>query len=196
MTELPLFPLGTLLLPHGRLPLQIFERRYIDMISACMREGTGFGVVWIRTGSEVAQASKTNLELGAYGTLANIVDWDQLPNGLLGITIEGGSRFQIQETWREDSGLNMASVEIDPARPEVALPETGRSMIDVLAGLQRHPEVRKLGMTVNTGNAWEVCFALLQLLPVGSAIKYELLGLNDIHELVEALDEILTELSG
>ena len=51
-------------------------------------------------------------------------------------------------------------------------------------------------MTVNTGNAWEVCFALLQLLPVGSAIKYELLGLNDIHELVEALDEILTELSG
>ena len=70
MTELPLFPLGTLLLPHGRLPLQIFERRYIDMISACMREGTGFGVVWIRTGSEVAQASKTNLELGAYGTVA------------------------------------------------------------------------------------------------------------------------------
>lgn len=196
MTEMPLFPLGTLLLPHGRLPLQIFERRYIDMISACMREGTGFGVVWIRTGSEVAQASKTNLELGAYGTMASIVDWDQLPNGLLGITIEGGSRFHIKKTWREESGLNMASVEMDPAFPSVALPETGRSMIDVLAGLQRHPEVRKLGMTVDTGNAWEVCFALLQLLPVGSAIKYDLLGLNDINELVEALDEILTELSG
>jgi hypothetical protein len=178
------------------LPLQIFERRYIDMISACMREGTGFGVVWIRTGSEVAQASKTNLELGAYGTMASIVDWDQLPNGLLGITIEGGSRFHIKETWREESGLNMASVEMDPAFPSVALPETGRSMIDVLAGLQRHPEVRKLGMTIDTGNAWEVCFALLQLLPVGSAIKYDLLGLNDINELVEALDEILSELSG
>ena len=196
MTEIPLFPLGTLLLPHGRLPLQIFERRYIDMISACMREGTGFGVVWIRTGSEVAQASKTNLELGAYGTMASIVDWDQLPNGLLGITIEGGSRFHIKKTWREESGLNMASVEMDPTFSAVALPETGRSMIDVLAGLQRHPEVRKLGMTVDTGNAWEVCFALLQLLPVGSAIKYDLLGLNDINELVEALDEILTELSG
>ena len=87
MIDLPLFPLGTLLLPHGRLPLQIFERRYIDMISKCMREGTSFGVVWIKKGSEVAQASKTNLDLGAYGTVANIVDWDQLPNGLLGITI-------------------------------------------------------------------------------------------------------------
>lgn len=196
MIDLPLFPLGTLLLPHGRLPLQIFERRYIDMISACMREGTGFGVVWIRKGAEVAQASKTSLDLGSYGTVASIVDWDQLPNGLLGITIEGGARFRINKTWREESGLNMASVEVDPAFPDVPLPETGRSMIDVLAGLQRHPEVRKLGMTVDTGNAWQVCFALLQLLPVGSATKYELLGLDDIAELVEALDEILSELSG
>ena len=196
MIELPLFPLGTLLLPHGRLPLQIFERRYVDMISACMREGTEFGVVWIKKGSEVAQASKTNIDLGVYGTLASIVDWDQLPNGLLGITIEGGARFHIEKTWREDSGLNMASVDIDPAPPEVPLPEEGRSMIDVLAGLQRHPEVRKLGMTVDTGNAWQVCFALLQLLPVDSAIKYQLLGLSEINDLVEAVDEILTELSG
>lgn len=69
-------------------------------------------------------------------------------------------------------------------------------MIDVLAGLQRHPEVRKLGMTVDTGNAWQVCFALLQLLPVDSAVKYQLLGLSEINALVEAVDEILTELSG
>jgi Lon protease-like protein len=115
--DLPLFPLGTLLLPHGRLPLQIFERRYIDMISKCMREGTRFGVVWIKKGSEVAQASKTNLHLGAYGTVANIVDWDQLPNGLLGITIEGEARFHVKNTWREDSGLNMAAVAIDPIPP-------------------------------------------------------------------------------
>lgn len=196
MINLPLFPLGTLLLPHGRLPLRIFERRYIDMISTCMREGAGFGVVWIRKGYEVAQASKTNLDLGAYGTVASIVDWDQLPDGLLGITIEGGARFHIKETWREDSGLNMASVEIDSALPEVPLPEAGRSMIDVLAGLQRHPEVRKLGMTLDTGNAWQVCFALLQLLPVDNSTKYDLLGLSDIHELVESLDEILSELSG
>lgn len=196
MTDLPLFPLGTLLLPHGRLPLQIFERRYIDMISKCMREGTRFGVVWIKKGSEVAQASKTNLDLGAYGTVANIVDWDQLPNGLLGITIEGEARFHVKNTWREDSGLNMAAVAIDPIPPATPLPEGGRSMIDVLAGLQRHPEVKKLGMTVDTGNAWQVCFALLQLLPVDSATKYQLLELNDIDELVEALDEILSELSG
>ena len=196
MTDIPLFPLGTVLFPSGRLPLQIFERRYVDMISKCMREGSGFGVVWIRRGSEVAEASVTNLDLGDYGTMATIVDWDQLPNGLLGITIEGTQRFHIEEVWREDSGLNMARVDIEPSLDAVEIPEEGRSMIGVLAGLQHHPEVRRLGLTVDTGNAWNICHVLTQLLPVDNSVKYELLGITDINVYVDELDELLSELSG
>ena len=196
MTDIPLFPLGTVLFPSGRLPLQIFERRYVDMISKCMREGAGFGVVWLRRGSEVAEASVTNLDLGDYGTMATIVDWDQLPNGLLGITIEGAERFHIEEGWREDSGLNMARVDIEPSPDVVEIPEEGRSMIDVLAGLLRHPEVRRLGFTVDTGNAWNICHALTQLLPIDNSVKYELLGITDINVYVDELDELLSELSG
>jgi len=166
------------------------------MISKCMREGAGFGVVWIRRGSEVAEASVTNLDLGDYGTMATIVDWDQLPNGLLGITIEGAERFHIEEVWREDSGLNMARVDIEPSPDVVEIPEEGRSMIDVLAGLQRHPEVRRLGLTVDTGNAWNICHALTQLLPIDNSVKYELLGITDINVYVNELDELLSELSG
>ena len=196
MTDIPLFPLGTVLFPSGRLPLQIFERRYVDMISKCMREGAGFGVVWLRRGSEVAEASVTNLDLGDYGTMATIVDWDQLPNGLLGITIEGAERFHIEKVWREDSGLNMARVDIEPSPDVVEIPEEGRSMIDVLAGLQRHPEVRRLGLTVDTGNAWNICHVLTQLLPIDNSVKYELLGITDINVYVDELDELLSELSG
>ena len=196
MTDIPLFPLGTVLFPSGRLPLQIFERRYVDMISKCMREGAGFGVVWIRRGSEVAEASVTNLDLGDYGTMATIVDWDQLPNGLLGITIEGAERFHIEKVWREDSGLNMARVDIQPSPDVVEIPKEGRSMIDVLAGLQRHPEVRRLGLTVDTGNAWNICHVLTQLLPIDNSVKYELLGITDINVYVDELDELLSELSG
>ncbi|MEC7492946.1 MAG: LON peptidase substrate-binding domain-containing protein, partial [Pseudomonadota bacterium] len=170
--------------------------RYVDMISKCMREGSGFGVVWIRRGSEVAEASVTNLDLGDYGTMATIVDWDQLPNGLLGITIEGTQRFHIEEVWREDSGLNMARVDIEPSLDAVEIPEEGRSMIDVLAGLQRHPEVRRLGLTVDTGNAWNICHVLTQLLPIDNSVKYELLGITDINVYVDELDELLSELSG
>ena len=186
----------SVLFPSGRLPLQIFERRYVDMISKCMREGAGFGVVWIRRGLEVAEASVTNLDLGDYGTMATIVDWDQLPNGLLGITIEGAERFHIEEVWREDSGLNMARVDIEPSPDVVEIPEEGRSMIDVLAGLQRHPEVRRLGLTVDTGSAWNICHVLTQLLPIANSVKYELLGITDINVYVDELDELLSELSG
>ena len=166
------------------------------MISKCMREGTGFGVVWIRRGTEVAEASVTNLDLGDYGTMATIVDWDQLSNGLLGITIEGAERFHIDEVWREDSGLNMARVDVEPRPDSVEIPEEGRSMIDVLAGLQRHPEVRRLGLTVDTGNAWNICHVLTQLLPIDNSVKYELLGITDINVYVDELDELLSELSG
>lgn len=196
LTNIPLFPLGTVLFPSGRLPLQIFERRYIDMIAQCMRDGVGFGVVWIRRGSEVAEASVTNLDLGDYGTMANIVDWDQLPNGLLGITVEGAERFHIEEVWRESSGLTRAHVDIEPRSEPARVSDEGRSMIDVLAGLQRHPEVRRLGHTVDTTNCWEVCHVLSQLLPIDNSVKYELLGITDIHVYIEELDTLLSELSG
>ena len=127
--------------------------------------------------------------------MATIVDWDQLPNGLLGITIEGPA-FPYRRGWREDSGLNMARVDIEPSPDAVEIPEEGRSMIDVLAGLQRHPEVRRLGLTVDTGNAWNICHVLTQLLPIDNSVKYELLGITDINVYVDELDELLSELSG
>ena len=64
-------------------------------------------------------------------------------------------------------------------------------MIDVLAGLQRHPEVRRLGLTVDTGNAWNICHVLTQLLPIDNSVKYELLGISSAmgsHRMAWALN--------
>ena len=71
MTEtLPLFPLNAVLFPGGYLPLRIFEARYLDMISTCLRQGSGFGVCLIRSGKEVGNAA----EIHHIGTQATIVD--------------------------------------------------------------------------------------------------------------------------
>ena len=51
--DLPLFPLHTVLFPGGRLPLRIFEQRYMDMAKACLKDGSPFGVCLIREGEEV-----------------------------------------------------------------------------------------------------------------------------------------------
>ena len=87
METIALFPLNSVMFPKGRVSLQIFESRYVDMIRQCLRETSGFGVVLIATGSEVARSGE-KLDVHRVGTYCEIVDWNQLPNGLLGITAE------------------------------------------------------------------------------------------------------------
>jgi hypothetical protein len=107
MPSIPLFPLNTVLFPEGRLPLRIFEARYIDMVGACMRDGTGFGVVLIREGVEAGGPART-FEIG---TCARIVDFDQPDQGLLGITVQGERRFRIGSQSVETDGLHTAEIE-------------------------------------------------------------------------------------
>ena len=80
--KLPLFPLDTVLFPGCTLDLQIFEARYLDMVSSCLKAGHGFGVVRLIEGSEVGLAAS---EYASTGCEALIRDWQQRPNGLLGI---------------------------------------------------------------------------------------------------------------
>ncbi len=76
MSELPLFPLQTVLLPGGKLALRVFEARYLDMVARCLRGANRFGVVAIREGAEVGAATTYDR-----GTSAEIVDWHQEPGG-------------------------------------------------------------------------------------------------------------------
>jgi Lon protease-like protein len=92
------------------MPLQIFEQRYLDLVRDSMKNAEPFGVVWIRSGSEVAQVERTGPDLGDYGTCARIVDWDQLPNGLLGITIEGAERFDLFTSYPMDCWASLSRV--------------------------------------------------------------------------------------
>ncbi|MBK8182353.1 MAG: LON peptidase substrate-binding domain-containing protein [Candidatus Competibacteraceae bacterium] len=90
--ELPLFPLKTVLFPGGVLPLRIFEIRYLDMISACLRTNSGFGVVAIYEGRE---AGSVPTSIYPIGTLARIVDFERLDDGLLGILCLGIQRLRV-----------------------------------------------------------------------------------------------------
>ena len=226
MSEMPLFPLSAVLMPHGRIPLQIFEQRYLDLVRDCMKSNTGFGVVWLRRGSEVADPGRASPgraspgratpgratpgratpgqtrpgraapELGDYGTCARIVDWDQLPNGLLGITIEGGEVFELLDSHTLPSGLVMGETnQRTPPEPGPMIPAWA-ALEDVLRGLENHPHVQGMGLTIDYRDAWQVGYALAQLLPLEESVKYELLGLENLEELMRELDLILNQLSG
>ena len=196
MTELPLFPLSGVLLPYGRMPLQIFEPRYLDLVRDCMKSDSPFGVVWIRRGAEVAQRGRASAELGDYGTSARIVDWDQLSNGLLGITIEGAGRFELFETSTRSNGLVVGQVELKPAVVPAPMSDVWVSLLDVLRSLETHPHVERMKLRVDYNDAWQVAYTLVQLLPLDEALKYELLGIDSIDVLMAELQALLNQISG
>ena len=106
--DYPLFPLDTVLFPGCVLDLQIFEARYLDMVSACMRRGEGFGVVAILEGREVGEAASRFSTLGCE---AVIRDFQQRSNGLLGIRVEGVRRLRVGAVAVRPDQLTLAEVD-------------------------------------------------------------------------------------
>ena len=161
--EIPLFPLNTVLFPGGPLPLRIFETRYTDMVRRCMRSQSGFGVVLIREGSEAGAVART----ADSGTLARIVDFNQLSDGLLGITCIGGERFAVQRRRRTPDGLNMADVRWLAPAPLQAVAPQHTHLADILRKLL--PQLGDVYQFVKPqlDNADWVGCRLAEILPVG-----------------------------
>ena len=117
--ELPLFPLNTVLFPGGVLPLRIFESRYLDMVKDCVREQGEFVVCLIREGQEVGATARHF----AIGTACQIIDWETLPEGLLGITVRGNRRVKINNVEMRANQLLVGEVDALEEDQDEMLPE-------------------------------------------------------------------------
>lgn len=93
LQEMPLFPLHTVLFPGAELQLNVFEDRYKGMIRHCIDFETPFGVVLIRSGSEVGGPAEPYM----VGTAARVVQVYELAEGKLDVKVEGMSRFRIRK---------------------------------------------------------------------------------------------------
>ncbi len=195
----PLFPLHIVLFPAGRHKLQIFERRYIDMVSESLKSGTPFGICSLQAGEETRVAGSRQT-VSRVGTLARIIDWDQLENGLLGITIEGTTKFRVEDCWESESDLLMAKVVLssdDTIDGEpVAYGEEYDALVEVLRGLESHPMVVAKKLDIEYENLWQLGWHLSELVPMGDRPKQVLLELDDPRERAASLLELLKEMSG
>lgn len=98
MPTLPLFPLGAVLAPSERLPLRVFERRYVallrDLLRARRQSGVAeFGVIGIRAGHEVGEGNVVALH--AVGTAARLVEVSERNDGSYDVVAEGARRFRL-----------------------------------------------------------------------------------------------------
>lgn len=167
MIELPLFPLKTVLLPGNTLSLKIFEPRYIDMIANCMREESNFGVILIYKGEE----TESNSEIHSVGTIASIYDWQNRSDGLLGITVLGMHRFEIEETLTKSNGLTIATVNVLDEESKKEVPGQYRYMQELL----EHISQQEASIFNPDDGFAEILYQLIYLMPLDSTLKQRLL---------------------
>jgi Lon protease-like protein len=197
LREIHLFPLHEVMFPGGRMDLQIFERRYIDLVSHCLKNNSGFGVCLLQRGEETMQLGRKQT-VHSTGTYASIADWDQLPNGLLGITIEGSGKFKIEKCWQDDSGVLKALVHFSTTDSVdvqlIPLAKQFSELVELLHKLGDHPLVEKKQLTINYNNLWHLGWRLSELIPVELEKKQELLELDDPWERIESIKQLVADL--
>jgi hypothetical protein len=186
MRALPLFPLKTVLFPGGRLPLRIFERRYMDMAKACLRDGTPFGVCLIREGAEVGSPA-TPVEVGC---LARIAAWDMPQLGMLHITARGEQRFRILERRVQPDGLARADVELLSEDADAPIPESCAHCVRLLERVIEQQSLLFEPPHRLDSASW-VSSRLAELLPLPLPAKQELLELPDARTRIERLNMLL-----
>lgn len=170
---MPIFPLPLVMFPEVRLPLQIFEPRYLDLVKQSLHSDMPFGIVC------------SSPELQSVGTAVKIVDFFQKDNGLLGIVCEGLHRFDLKpvEGVFEDRINYATTVELTNDGPEDVAIEHAE-LIDIVDNLLDHEVVRELNYpNLPRQEAWFdqghlLSMHLAYLLPMDLALKNELLREN------------------
>jgi len=187
MDDIALFPLGTVLFPGGLLPLRIFEPRYVDMVGRCMRTGEVFGAVLIQDGAETDSGVTT----ASVGTSAQVVDFQALPDGLLGLLCRGERRFRIHERRAQADGLNRAEVEWLPATPLTPVDAQFQALIPILRKVMASLSNIARFIEPRYDDAEWVSHRLAELLPLDSAQQQRLLELTDPNERLRVLAPLI-----
>jgi len=181
--RIPLFPLHNVLFPGGVLPLRIFEPRYLEMVSACMKEGTGFGIALILSGSEVGEAAKT-YDIGSY---ARIIDWNMRDDGFLGISVQSEQRFRILASEVRPNQLIYAEVEMLEERQSQAFPQEYRAAVALLRDIINKVGGHYAEIPPRYDDPLWVSGRLAELLPIEPLQKQHLLQMDDPLQRLERL---------
>lgn len=187
-TDIPLFPLNTVLFPDGYLPLRIFEQRYLDMVRDCSARGGFFGVCLVGSSEETNRPATHH----RVGTTAEICDFSTLDDGLLGITARGRQKFIIQTTRMRDNGLLMGEVELLDEGSVVEVTEQYSVLSMVTARFMelmgdQYPDFQPRQLQ----DASWVGYRLAELLPLENEEKQVLLQIGDPLERLQLLIDVM-----
>ena len=192
--ELPLFPLGAVLFPKGLLHLKVFEARYLDLMSHCMRTMSPFGVVCLRQGGDVRGSDDDKVRFETIGVMAHLQDVDAEQTGILRVRCHGGSRFSLTAPRQRADGLWLARIrplaEDEPAAVPPELAGAAKALgqaIQSLLAQDQHP----FAPPFRLDDAGWVANRWCEILPISAAAKQRLMALDEPVLRLKLVDEYL-----
>lgn len=185
-----LFPLSSTVLPDGKMKLRIFEPRYQRMVKQCCEQNISFGMCLVDSSGGVSR-------LSSLGTEVEIIDFDSLSDGLLGITVLGLQRFTIKQVRVEEDGLRIASVEQLTQWPTIELKAPQKYIGDQLQLVHRQfPELGELYPESDYQDANWVARRWLEILPLSVKQFDHLAGTQNCVAAMRFLSEVVEKASG
>lgn len=171
MNELALFPLNSFILPEGRMRLRVFERRYVRLICEASSGKRNFAIAQINP--YVAQQHPERIL--SLATAVRIDDFEQLDDGLLGVTVIGVEKVLITNRWQESDGLNVADTQALTTWPKHDIANEYHPLVKQLEKLlQQYPELMALYPEPKYHDAAWLASRYLELLPMKPALKQQL----------------------
>jgi Lon protease-like protein len=147
--EIPVFPLpGALLLPRARLPLNIFEPRYLAMTEDALGAGRMFGMIQPEPGAPRGPTGPGMYRVGCLGRLSS---FSETEDGRFLITLTGVARFRVAEELAMRRGYRRVRADYAPYRTDLDLSAAAPPLDREALVAALRPFFRTRGIEVN----WE-----------------------------------------
>lgn len=186
----PLFPLSAHIFPGGRMALRIFEARYLRMVKEALREERGFGICMVNSKGDKA----LNQHIYPIGTYVEVVDFDMLEDGLLGLTVEGRYLFNIDHIDTESDGLRVGQCnKLTTWNNDTFIGRDDDIMLSSRLNqiIENYPELSTMYDAPELDNLSWVVYRWLELLPIKASDKQQLLGENEPGKVLTFLEELV-----
>jgi Lon protease-like protein len=192
MPVMPMFPLGSVLMPAMPLPLRIFEPRYLKLLGDLVAEETPeFGVVLIERGQEVGGGEKRM----SLGTIASVTDIGTSEE-FYGLESVGSKRFRVN-AWLPDDPYPIADIDFlpdliwdDTLMPSRVHLET--KVRQLLAFASEFGDLQYSSDVELSEDPMEACWQLAGVLPIGQLDQMDLLASQSAEELISRTYETVT----
>lgn len=189
---MPMFPLGSVLLPAMPLPLRIFEPRYLKLLGDLMGlENPEFGVVLIERGTEVG-GGDARMQIGTIAAVTNIGTTEEF----YGLESVGTQRFKVS-TWLPDDPYPLAVIELIPDliwddRLLESKNQLETKVRQLLVFASEFTNLQFGADTVLSDDPMQACWQLAGILPIGELDQLDLLSSESAEELIARTYEIVS----